>query len=402
MSHQDPDLLILKEFCELRKSRSTLSAGLLNLSPMTRQLMVKTALSIFETNITRVDVDIKIGVKVRLVLQVLYNVSTSHVQFQPFPLYWVGNSCYLDSVLVALLMIPNKFITDTVLKSDVIATKRVACESNIQARQQLQNELRIITSYLRDGSPLKDMKKTCSDLRQILRSCPVEESYWDSAPRDAGEFLTYLLSMFPTDRDTVVTRTTSVSNDGKNFVDKIVTIEDNHSAVMQLNLHIIDKYRSRKFKTVLLSVFCNTTTIDKLSDDNLIVRAGVSYSIKKEVTKVIDSPYLIFKFDRLKRANNGTMQFISTAIIPDQNIYLPPVSKLRLIRRLTLNAIVCWEAGHYVCYFKLGLVWYLFNDIDDKNYIQPVGDYIDMLNQKKWSIMSNGVLYFYAETTDSV
>jgi hypothetical protein len=207
--------------------------------------------------------------------------------------------------------------------------------------------------------------------------------------------------MFPTDRNTTVTRTTSVSNDGKNFVDKISTVEDRHSVVIQLNLHIIDKYRSSKFKAVLLSVFCRTSTIDKLSDDNLILRNGISYSMKKEVIKVVDSPYLIFKFDRLRHSRSGTIQFISAGIIPDQNIYLPPVSGA-FIRRLTLNAIVCWKEGHYVCYFKLGLVWYLFNDIDDKNYIQPVGGYIDMLNRKDWSIVSNGVLYFYADTTGSV
>jgi len=394
----ESDLSILKEFCEAKKSVSTLSSELLNLSPTTQSLMVKAALYVLETNSVRLQSDIKLRIKVRLVLQVLGNVSTLSVLFQPYPLYWVGNSCYLDSVLVGLLMVPTQFIDNTILNSDVVLAKNVSCEDNVQVRYRIQNELKLITSYLREGSPLKDMRKTCLDLRQILKGCPVEEQYWDSSPRDAGEFLTYLISMFPTDRDTIVKRITSVSNDGENFIDKEKTVERNHSVVIQLDVHVIDRYLSRKFKTMLLSVFCHTTTIDTFSAENLVKRNGFSYSMKKEVLRVEDSPYLIFKFDRVRRAGGSVVSFVSTSIIPDQNIYLPPVS-VPFVRRLTLTAIVCWESGHYVCYFKLGLVWFLYNDTDESSRIKTIGGYIDMLKQKKWSIMSNGVLYFYTDTT---
>ena len=115
-----------------------------------------------------------------------------------------GNSCYIDSILLALFAVPCVF-TNLLLNMDLNANKipenflgGFPCgknrEEDLANRKQVQEQLRLIVNSIRgEGKQLK----YCTNLRQTFRNCSDDENYYDNMQKDSGEFLGYLLSMFP-------------------------------------------------------------------------------------------------------------------------------------------------------------------------------------------------------------
>ena len=56
--------------------------------------------------------------------------------------------------------------------------------------------------------------------------------------------------------------------------------------------------------------------------------------------------------------------------------------------------LVLIQLGHYISYFRYNDKWYKYDDVGAK--ITIIGNYFKML-QKKPSVKTYGVLYFYSE-----
>jgi ubiquitin C-terminal hydrolase len=295
----------------------------------------------------------------------------------------IGSSCYLDSVLMVLLAIPNKFVSTKIL--DVpIKNDPTLCDMN--SRIKIQTFLKDLSNSLRKDGNIE----YCTNLREVLVDCPGGEDFHLSGERDAGEFLQYILSMFP---DTAIARKSVVTyytNETGKFSEKnsikISRRVDKKSSIIRFitafqleNENILDTQQLLKI----------TEDSGILSGSNIVRHKDKVYKRRISVDNLEDAPYIIFSVQR-KSPING--RILRVPLVPYQKLTLSDKKSFMLI------GIVVYEKHHYTSYFKCNDNWYFYNDIS-KTPVKYIGSYSKMLKQdkRKPSPIKNGTLYFYAQ-----
>lgn len=319
-------------------------------------------------------------------------------------LKWKGNSCYLDSTLVALFSNPCRF-TDNILtmnlseniippfKNGLYACGRTY-EEDLKNKQTVQNQLNIIVNSIRGYGNIVEY---CFNLRETFKKCPDPENYYDNAIKDAGEFLGYILSLFPVNtaikkRKTYATNDMSIEPPNRSLI-KTSNIVDKTSSIIQQ----VDSFAllSLKGKTSGLTSFIKQkedTYPNELTTENLFYPKtdGIGYKRRITYETLESAPYIVFS---LKRINSFT-NFINTQIVPE------PIIKLPSGELFFLSAIVIFETLHYTCTFVCNDTWYYYNDLNSKNYgIKTIGTYSDMLKIKP-NPTTNGTQYYYTPVSN--
>ena len=299
-------------------------------------------------------------------------------------------SCYMDSVIFSLFAIPNDFINTRILDY-IIINDSFNCDA--QNRRNIQTELRTITDGIRNGR----VEKYCNKLRKYFSKCPHPvENFHRGGERDAMEFLVYLLSFFDVDiasKKTVTYGTNNVTDDiskiRKNEKKQTSETLDLKSSILQFtnvyDLMQMDQNINHNIKD-FITLYEDTGDLGddvfNAEDLNMVFKRRIS------TTTLIDSPYIIFGFNKL--SPNG---FIKTSIIPSQTISLESGSRFQLI------AIVIYSTKHYTSYFKCGTNWYYYNDLVSE--MRFVGTFEKLLESKP-SPITNGTLYFYSRLPDNL
>lgn len=296
----------------------------------------------------------------------------------------IKSSCYLDSVLLALFVTPNDFISNVILNSELQPISKIICrnknivdntpEIDLLNRQKIQKQLRLIADSIQNKN--KKTVKYCTNLRKVFKDCPNPENYHLGGEKDAGEFLTYILSIFDINsaKKEIITYGTNdlQTNSNLTLVSKII---DDRSSI----INFIDSFKLEE----------NKKNINYINDFlSQINHSGVleNYLFKRtiQITTLISTPYLIFNFQRI---NHITNKFMKTKIIPTQTLTIQDGS------RFQLSAIVVWLQNHYTTFFKCNENWYYHNDLF--NSIKNIGNFQKLLEQKNPSPITNGILYFY-------
>ena len=128
-------------------------------------------------------------------------IGLSETVFEPLPLEWTGNSCYLDSTLFAFFAGSESFINDLLDMNldernyEMITNK---CSENkdedFEYKKSVLEELKKIgNSIRRTGEKVTN----CRKLRETLANCPDQEKYHEDVTGDAGAFLEYMLGLLP-------------------------------------------------------------------------------------------------------------------------------------------------------------------------------------------------------------
>lgn len=300
-------------------------------------------------------------------------------------LTWIANSCYIDSVLISLLLIPNKFITNNILSDlyinsdskkysicrDKITYGTLSYKNDLQKRGIIQDELRNITSHLRNGGT---ERKNCINLRRLLQNCnnPVS-TWWTGNMEDAGEFLKYIVLMFIPDVLIFEQITTGI-NTTNNFTRvTIKRIQKGHIVHTIASTNIIDNTN--------ISYYIDYTE-DVVGE---YINDRYKYNKKTERIRIIYAPYIIFHVERLQER-----RFINKVIIPDKYIN---ISK----NNFELSSVVVFLHNHYTSYFKCNNTWYYYNDIQKKDLYKKVGTYEKLLLLPNTYIKTNATLFFYTK-----
>lgn len=320
-------------------------------------------------------------------------------------LKWVGMSCYLDSTLVSLFAVPTTFV-DNIINMELTPFPpsenglwpcgKDAAE-DLRNRQLVQKQLRIIANSIRGEGDFVDY---CFDLRETFKKCPDPERYYDTAMKDAGEFLGYILAMFPV--NTAERRVITYGSNDRNKViseDALVqtsNLVDNRASVVRW----VDTFQllAQKNKSKKLSSFIsfdedNYPSFFKASEGNLFRPSGGPAAgqkfIRRISTDILErAPYIVFSLKRI----SSFAPFIKASVIPDEEITLSSEQKF------ALSAIVLFQGAHYTCTFRCGEEWYYYNDMggDGSKYeIRKVGTYEKMLRDVRPNPVTNGTQYYY-------
>jgi len=301
----------------------------------------------------------------------------------------VSNSCYMDSVLVALFAVPNQVINQNILDKNISSIsnserKWLTCsnDSNLdyEYRLAIQRELKRINNSIHE----QDNVKYCSMLRSMIKRCPGPQKFHGGRQQDSGEFLAYLFNLFQVDVATK-SETTYVTNDmvNPNWL-KIRTRSDfNSTPMVSVSSHHILEQRSYYMNEFLVQIEDSV-----LSGNNLYKHDGQTYSRRRSVSKVESSPYIVFNVHRnhfYVKNNRMRQKKLNTDIIP-----------VLKIRNLNLRSIVVHEGGeyggHYTAYIRCGKTWFFYDDL--RNSISEIGTYTQMLNSEP-NPRTDGVQYFY-------
>ena len=280
-------------------------------------------------------------------------------------LTWIGNSCYIDSTLIALLSTSSEFI-DQILYTDITNeyVKNLICydntEDEIKFRKLIQKHLRKIYNFIHGINNNYD-SLNCINLRKILSRCQLTYQYSTTELGDSSDFLNHLLQLLPTPhaivRNTIYTKYTDDTTKITKNIDK------NASVVWTILPTLLDK------ETIYIESLLKTSIDDikPIGDIKIVI----------ERNKLIQSPFIIFDIMRGNKSNN---------IIPSEI--------LRLNESIYyLVSIVIFKNAHYICVFQCNDTWYVYNDIDT-DMIQQIGTFKDMLNFKP-SPIKNGTQYYY-------
>jgi ubiquitin C-terminal hydrolase len=322
-------------------------------------------------------------------------------------LNYTGNSCYMDSTLLCLFAIPNKTITNNILKKDLNTLKNIDrnlwsnCHSNInediKRRKDIQKSLNNITKSIRE---LNDVKY-CSNLRSLIKNCPGAQEFHGTDPQDAGEFLLYLFNLFQVDVSKSVRKTYGTNDLGENpewvLVSKIKDYYDSPIVnIVSTTLQSIKKgYDITKFRYQKQDSILDIENLwipDKQNPD-------ITYIRRKETFKIEESPILIFNLSRtygeMVFTSEGEFQEIKTRNIW-KRIKAPEKMTIKG-KTLYLTGIVVHTGGlHYIANFKCQDEWYWYDDnpSGNKHEIKHIGTYDKMLKTNP-NPLKYGTLYFY-------
>ena len=335
-------------------------------------------------------------------------------------LNYTGNSCYMDSTLLCIFAIPNKTITDNILKKDISKLKALKnnginlwskCDedinNDIKIRQDIQKALNDITDSMRG---LYNVKK-CSNLRSLIKKCPGSQPFHETGTQDSGEFLSYLFNLFQV--DVASTRRRSYGCNDLSDKPKWTLVRE-----------IIDKNSSPIIDVVSTTLQTlpkdyDITKLVKQTQDSILEESNIwipnknnpteKYIRRKEIFRVRQSPIIIFNLVRTygeasfakpmtkleKITGRGKFKGIVT-----KNIWtriLAPETMTLNNNKLTLNAIVVHTGGaHYIANFKCNGNWFWYDDSPGlpKHTIKYIGSYENMLKTHP-NPLTHGTLYFY-------
>lgn len=313
----------------------------------------------------------------------------------------IGASCYLDSALFALFAVQTDFVQERIVEADLQPRlgPRFDCAPNpdptkpdsileasvidLHNRQAVQLQLREIAESIRGNRTVK----FCTNLRAVLQNCPNTERYDRAGIADAGDFLQYILDMFPTNiavKEFITYGTYDVVNLKPELLVETSFVRDDKSSVIQFtssvdlaNLNQTENYDIRKF----LNHIDDSGELDP--ENSFTSERGDTFPRRITVSSIINTPYLIFRFERL---HTFTQKLVQTKIIPSQTLTLRDLSRFRL------SAIVVYKSVHYTAYFRCGSEWYYYDDT--AKGIVRIGEFERMLRWKP-SPITNGTLYYY-------
>lgn len=321
----------------------------------------------------------------------------------------INNSCYMDCVLISLLLVPNKFITTHLLNNlkptqlslcvDSRTGKNVSKEEDMRRKGLLLDELRTITTNIRTTTD--EVKETrnnllCTDLRKSLRTCGKNINYsawWEGGQEDASEFLKYIVEMFI--RDVVVEeQTTEASND---LSPSAVFTETSSRKIFKNIIKTIPNTEIENNKKI--SDYINNISYVDFDESNKYTALGKRWSRKKQTENIIYAPYIIFSAERIgisyTEYGDEIKKFVSLKIKPDENVKIGNID-------LELSSIIIHQGGtsggHYVSYFKCNDMWFFYDDTSSRRMITLIGSYENLINIKH--VLTNGTLFFYTNITD--
>lgn len=330
-----------------------------------------------------------------------YNVATKKSQWE-YPelsrcslngLEWIGNSCYMDSILLCIFgpYLNNSLAKELLFTNLENDTRKNIC--HLKHTNDIQNQLLNIAFTIHNMFPESKKIKNVQDFRNSLKKCPykgrgLQEQFYTNEMRDSGEFLMYLLGMFPISEKAVIDIKHYVANTNSKKYIKSDQLKDKKGSIV-VNIDFFTLVNLKEEPVSLENFIKMEIRSGILSKDNLYkVTEGPykdqEFSRHLEIRKIISAPAVIFSINRINILSPDKI-LLTKFECPDEIV-------LESKNKLYLSAVTVYVGEHYVCYFKCKNKWYFYDDMNEKNLLREVD--ISAKNHQK-IIMEQGTQYFY-------
>jgi ubiquitin C-terminal hydrolase len=258
----------------------------------------------------------------------------------------VENSCFLDSVIVPILLNKNGYLA----KNFVAGPKSLSCAKIlVDQLRLLSNNLFANTEYL-----------TCIPLKSTMKQCGKSfKNILDGDQQDSSEFLIKLMEIF-----NIVPIKIRKELKYKNAEKETVSIQTSNNSVIQIYLPGKTQIQERTLLSFveysITEDFSNVPEEDKpLDPDNNRVNTLVT------TETILDSPVLIFTINRRQENIKNTSPIKFTEYIKNTT-----TNKILYLSTIVIHSGSA-SGGHYTSFFKNGQQWFYYNDIA-KRPIIPV------------------------------
>ena len=279
-----------------------------------------------------------------------------------------SNNCYIDSVLVALFATESR-VLDPYFFGASAQTNRLMVQ---QALWDITETMR----YRRQPRPF-----TTSSLRRLLYSLyerpPLFTTETAADPKDAAEFLAYLLDIFPVPGTLVEIRRRVeyapilVEGSARLFARTDFGARDSGDTVTRHENTAILAVNpaSLAVNPAILGVNPATVAADRSrhAGDCLELVEALEEIGPVETFRTRDGdlrvrkPYRLLKksvFDYATLPCFFLCPSGGTPVVPDKRI-------LRHHNRFDLASVVCFQGGHYTCYYRRDKTWFHYSDLGD-------------------------------------
>ena len=278
------------------------------------------------------------------------------------------NSCYLDSLLIALFNTNNDYIEKIYINNNNIKKYNSTLYNN---GLEIQNELKKIYNIIAFKEENINISN-CKNFRKLLKTYynnyikikpNSEKINWISAQNDYFELLNIFNLIFDIPNDLYY----KINNkyEYRSFID-VFPIDD---LISNTIIHINNFYPKRE----------NVIKFDDITDINYgkIIKHKIEY---------LKTPILFIYFNR----NFNDIEKIDTIIIP--------TLKLKLKNNdfnLYLNSIIIHlgdvNSGHYITLYECKGIWYKYDDIVNKEEL--IGSFKDIINNDLYIKNITGLFY---------
>ena len=315
-------------------------------------------------------------------------------------LKWIGNSCWLDSVLLCIFAEPSalsRLILDAPIPlekySGTMTDPRWDCGSTAKSNQKrkiaIQTELRKIAASIRGEG---EVVEYCTVLRGMFARCKNPEKFHDTNLKDAGDFLGFLLNIFNANEATKKIEVYITNEMDMTFGEmQSVGLEDFHMTRSDLdrNASIVTQLPAQELlyrpDGMLLSSLLSTTDDQRISGGDLLKYQGKEYGRIFTLNTLVETPYLVFTVQR--KLNNRRV-----LLTP---IELEEVVTLESGAAFSLAAVVMHSGLHYTAVVRCEGEWLYYDDMGGDEYaISYVGDF-SSLEHLDPNPSVNGTVFFY-------
>ena len=263
-----------------------------------------------------------------------------------------SNSCYSDATLFALFISPNNFIRTNMLESTVPGIGGIMCSDDPVRSDEIWKRIksaliRIYNTMHRTERSVGREVITCTQLRDVMSRCQSQfESFSGNSMRESGEFLQFILGLFPTNvatKYTILIGSHNISTsrierrieERRNTIedlpeesrrrqileDEVVTLEGHLESRRDTDLdrddeNIIDytiipleagsiQNDATIIQAIEGNMLSGTDPIDikeflSTTEDDLVADWEAGYLRKIEITTMVDAPMVIFGLRRLQ------------------------------------------------------------------------------------------------------
>ena len=339
---------------------------------------------------------------------------------------WYNNSCFLDSVIICLLLRPNPYLLNRLLNKPIKKyilspgkfsntehknrTLELNSNCSVSSREKIRQELINIFNYIHnnidDDKKINHKSKTGTkfarrlrNFRKSLGDCILRtyEDFTGTEQREANEFLKYLFSMFPDKDKPNLAETVYFTND-------IETEIENEEDIKNLEGKVC---KSKNKQTTDIYFFISPTDIMMVeeltflsnfleSKDDSLRPEGSKFLCKSKdykrsikFKKFEEKRYIIFDLSRALGDD-----FLDNDIIPDEEIELSNNKSFRFVSSVYRTPGM--GGAHFTSFILLNDIWYYYDDNPGgkKPVFDEIGDYEDLLDYEDGKV-TQCVMYFY-------